>query len=445
MGIYHRCYILMIVIILALIMAGSSHKDHSGPPGSYDYHEIIEPDPLDHMVPSGEKNFDELKQELQETYIKIMEIETRKILLETLINENLATRDIFFFIKKQAELRVVDKQLDEDTMKLAMRQKIKDLRKALKIQKAKALTLEQLLRDVLGNNRRKYRRQKSEMKIKVSKMRRNKWLAYRRKIKHYRNIQQRAEPRRFYTVEEGYGEKNNKKDKKKHDMPRNLDIYSDLSVFNGPDGLPKRQEPLGPFICDKSIILSPEEILILKKSPKFSIMSEVDEKDYKIETEKMLCKHRYSFKKEKKKLYDHIETLEGKDMNKNLKKRKQDRKEEISKIWTDTKDRYVYNPVNRSVSFLKRKPTDYKLNKYTHLPKPLDFETEFQCEVRRRKYQSVLDGYKRGLLDNGKKKRDTDKDLNITLRGKKKKKDTELNLNKKERGTCIFKEEDTGR
>ena len=251
-----------------------------------------------------------------------------------------------------------------------MRQKIKDLRKALKIQKAKALTLEQLLRDVLGNNRRKYRRLKSEMKIKVSKMRRNKWLAYRRKIKHYRNIQQRAEPRRFYTVEEGYGKKNNKKDKKKHDMPRNLDIYSDLSVFNGPDGLPKRQEPLGPFICDKSIILSPEEILILKKSPKFSIMSEVDEKDYKIETEKMLCKHRYSFKKEKKKLYDHIETLEGKDMNKNLKKRKQDRKEEISKIWTDTKDRYVYNPVNRSVSFLKRKPTDYKFNKYTHLPMP---------------------------------------------------------------------------
>ena len=162
------------------------------------------------MVPSGEKNFDELKQELQETYIKIMEIETRKILLETLINENLATRDIFFFIKKQAELRVVDKQLDEDTMKLAMRQKIKDLRKALKIQKAKALTLEQLLRDVLGNNRRKYRRLKSEMKIKVFKMRRNKWLAYRRKIKHYRKIQQRAEPRRFYTVEEGYGEKNNK-------------------------------------------------------------------------------------------------------------------------------------------------------------------------------------------------------------------------------------------
>ena len=142
-------------------------------------------------------------------------------------------------------------------------------------------------------------------------------------------------------------------------------------------------------------------------------MSEVDEKDYKIETEKMLCKHRYSFKKEKKKLYDHIETLEGKDMNKNLKKRKQDRKEEISKIWTDTKDRYVYNPVNRSVSFLKWKPTDYKLNKYTHLPKPLDFETEFQYEVRRRKYLSVLDGYKRSLLNNGKKKRDTDKDLNI--------------------------------
>ena len=66
--------------------------------------------PLDtgDRVPSGNLNLSELKTKLQETYVKIVEDETRKSLLETLVNENLGTRDVLSFIKTQASLRHVD-------------------------------------------------------------------------------------------------------------------------------------------------------------------------------------------------------------------------------------------------------------------------------------------------------------------------------------------------
>ena len=50
-------------------------------------------------VPRGDMDIEGLKNRLQEIYIENMELETRKSLLQTLVNENLATRDIYSFIK----------------------------------------------------------------------------------------------------------------------------------------------------------------------------------------------------------------------------------------------------------------------------------------------------------------------------------------------------------
>ena len=56
-------------------------------------------------VPSGSMNIKELSSRLQELYIATTEFGARKELLETLVNENLTTRDIYYFIKNQAHLR----------------------------------------------------------------------------------------------------------------------------------------------------------------------------------------------------------------------------------------------------------------------------------------------------------------------------------------------------
>ena len=52
-------------------------------------------------------------------------------------------------------------------------------------------------------------------------------------------------------------------------------------------------KPLGPFICDSKIKVSASEMLILQKDPKFSVRSITNHKDFQVEVEKMLGKHRY--------------------------------------------------------------------------------------------------------------------------------------------------------
>ena len=59
-------------------------------------------------VPSGELNIEELKNRLKETYIKSTEYETRRNLLNALVNEDLASRDIYSFLMNQAQNRLMD-------------------------------------------------------------------------------------------------------------------------------------------------------------------------------------------------------------------------------------------------------------------------------------------------------------------------------------------------
>ena len=72
-------------------------------------------------VPSGSLNITELSNRLQETYNAVTEFDLRKELLENLVNEDLATRDIFSFVKGQAKLRLIDKRMDKKTSRQAMR------------------------------------------------------------------------------------------------------------------------------------------------------------------------------------------------------------------------------------------------------------------------------------------------------------------------------------
>ena len=46
-------------------------------------------------------------------------------------------------------------------------------------------------------------------------------------------------------------------------VPRGLEKYENLSIFGGPRSIPEAVSTLGPFVCDKQIKLSNEELLIL--------------------------------------------------------------------------------------------------------------------------------------------------------------------------------------
>ena len=154
----------------------------------------LEDTPMDTFleVPSGGMDFEELKSKLQEIYLENTAFETRKSLLQTLVNENLATRDIYSFIKNQAQLRLVDKRLDNETLKQAMKTKISDLKTSCVRGEERKKKYEIELRKSFGNKRHKFRRCIKTLKSKAGILRRRKLNLYRKKIRHYREVQKES-------------------------------------------------------------------------------------------------------------------------------------------------------------------------------------------------------------------------------------------------------------
>ena len=77
--------------------------------------------------------------------------------------------------------------------------------------------------------------------------------------------------------------------------------------------------------------------------------------------------------------------------------------------WAEVSHRYIYDPFFKSIDFSHRRPTDYKFNARIKLPKPMDSESEFTCELKRREYLKTYKSYiegkrkKREKEDKGKK------------------------------------------
>ena len=72
---------------------------------------------------------------------------------------------------------------------------------------------------------------------------------------------------------------------------------------------------------------------------------------------------------------------------------------ELMEAFKEARDSHIYDPLAEVITFAHRKPTDYKLNKRVILPKPLDSEKEFQCELRRLEYMKALDEYKQEMKE----------------------------------------------
>ena len=82
--------------------------------------------------PVGEISTGNMHDKLLEIQKRIVDEEERIRLLKTLQRNGLSTRDIFAFTKKQAGLRVINKNIDASTAKVSMSAKIRDCHESLK-------------------------------------------------------------------------------------------------------------------------------------------------------------------------------------------------------------------------------------------------------------------------------------------------------------------------
>ena len=116
----------------------------------------------------------------------------------------------------------------------------------------------------------------------------------------------------------------------------------------------------------------------------------------------MLSKHRMNENshKKKKEKEDNKKAIAGGRLNDKaaneteIKKDKESLREEvIRELWDDNEERFIYNPIKKTINFTKARPTDYVLNKHIHLPKPLEIEEEINCEIRKKKFMKAFKEY----------------------------------------------------
>ena len=386
---------------------------------------------------SGRYNFAGTEEERHKTHEKIIRDELRLWLLKSLLERDLATREIYYFVKKQGDKRETNKKPDIMTIRSAMSVKIKDLLRSLKRSRLKrSICKKRLLEDLDHKSyrlRKRWRAITNSLRPLGEKIKEK----YEKKILHYTRVQK-------LTTDTGLI-RNNKR-VTPTPVPKHLQKYETLSIFRLPEDLPVPLTPLGPFVCDPKITLTREEKLILSKDPKFSIAPEPSEQNFRTEEERMIAKHRYNSTNYKRKK-EGVTAIRLDEPEKEM--IQTDRLTKLHELYLENKNRFTYNPTERSISFQKRRATEYKLNKSVKLPKPLNSDQEFECEVRRREFLQSFYEYtniqekrkrkgrkERGKAVDNKKMKGTQREIkrtqSVTGKNKNKKKDEYINLSRYE-------------
>ena len=334
--------------------------------------------PATQCDPEGEIDAVGIREKLLDSCKKLKDEEQKLNLLTTLQSKGLVTRDIMSFVNKQASIRTYNKWPDNLTARRAMSAKISDSFKSLQRLRVQGKWTKNIYFNILGRNRQKFNRLYKSIKREISE--KHQISKNDKKIKHLSKIQKHM-----------WGDRTPKY--RASTVPTRLKEYSSLSIFKLPQDLPQPEELMDPFICHPKIKLNENELRILKKDPKFSLMDPCDKETFLVENELSGAKHRYG-------LQDRDYKNKKKDSGHNsIKVSASDEPSDLSdmsnlkRLWSEESHRFTYNPFDKTLDFRQRRPTDYKLNKRVILPRPLDDRQEFLCELKRRGFAEAFDKY----------------------------------------------------
>ena len=142
------------------------------------------------------------------------------------------------------------------------------------------------------------------------------------------------------------------------------------------------ESPAKPMVCDRSIRLSKCEMEFLKKGPKFMLRHELSETEFAVDLQKMVVKEKY----------DKSGTITDTNLSDNNETLSVD-EDESSNVVVETEDaksRLVFDKSNKCLDLGKLTATDYKFNKYIHLPRPESSMRESLHEVRKDQMMSTF-------------------------------------------------------
>ena len=316
----------------------------------------------------------------------IKEEEEKLNLLTTLQSKGLVTRDIMSFVNKQASIRTHNKWPDRLTGRRAMSAKISDAHKTLQWRRSQNRLLKNTCLRLLGNKKHKLNRWMKSIRQETNRKSHNGKTEkkYLKKIDHLSKIQK-----------DMWRDKTPKY--KASSVPHRLREYASLPIFKLPKDLPQPEELMAPFICHPTIKLNENELAILKKDPKFSLMEQCDEESFMVENELSNAKYRYGQQDRiQRKTRGEIKITTTDTSDKTQKPQNENISTDLMNLealWAKESHKFTFNPFHKSLDFRHRRPTDYKLNKRVILPKPLDEKQEFFCEIKKRGFTDAFHKY----------------------------------------------------
>ena len=302
--------------------------------------------------------------------------DTKAWLVRSLLRAKLSTWDIYKFASHQADLRTTIRSVDWQTIKSALKAKLKDIMATLSQLRKEGSRLENMIKFEHNELHSTLKQQMSPIKKKIRKERDDRIKKFSEKIEHLRKKQSVFLAPQTPIVP------------KKTVPPKFLAEYGDLRIFSDPKHFPKKESLIGPFIGDKNIKLSRGEKKLLSRDPKYALRQEVDKTDFRIEIEKMNVKRKYGAQSEKEKEMD----TDGEKITSN---KSLTPDEELKALWEEERKRIVFDPIINKINLNNRRPTDYKHNKRIILPRPATTDIEFECEKRRRYYLRTFSTFKK--------------------------------------------------
>ena len=276
---------------------------------------------------------------------KVREVEARAGLLRRMKKEGVATSDVRNFVRKQAELKRVNKHIHIPTVKQAMKDKLSDTYASLaELRKSK--------REIKEDLNYRFLYPKSKCRKLVS--------SYMREAADHKKRQHKRLNRKFDHCKEKMNELT--KDPRIPLPPEVCRIIEGVNIFNK-DLEPERSAD--PMICDKSIKLSKCELAFLRKGPRFMMREATNEGDFCTEIGKMIVKEKY----------DHADRPDP-DNDNSCDDSKTSRDLDMIDQKLTAEAALTYDKESSVIDMGKFRATNYKFNKMVHLPGSEDVERE---------------------------------------------------------------------
>ena len=336
-----------------------------------------------------------VKSELKRVWVQTAAAEERTVFLESLVKEGLGTKDVEKYEANQADMRFGNKrgEINKKAIMEDMERKICNSKEEESRTRRSRGRLRKRLEDLLGNRTdayknciRKIKEKIRRIKMKTRENNLTKITRYKKKKKTI--LMENAEDNRS--------------------LPEGWKRYEEVKAFNVEEIMPEPPKmPVTIVGGEEEVVLSEDEVAILKRGPKYALRKALSKEKYMVEVEKAITKDKYERRNREE---NESEKQSSKRMETSEEMAELKRVEDLI-MEEEGKSRMIFQQVGKDLDFGRAKATDWKANKRVYLPRALPPEIEAMYELRRSEAAKIFDRCKE-LLE------DETKDDNLTAQEK---------------------------